>query len=135
MAKKKSKQVEVNPQVRSEGLGDTVAKVLKATGIDKVAKFIMGEDCGCEERQALLNKLYPYQKPECLTEKEYKVLAKYFKKYPDTTRGSLRAELVRDLYSIYNRVMHQNKKPSNCPSCVRNVLSSLKNIYLTYEDK
>ena len=71
MAKKKSKQVEVNPQVRSEGLGDTVAKVLKATGIDKVAKFIMGEDCGCEERQALLNKLYPYQKPECLTEKEY----------------------------------------------------------------
>ena len=127
MAKKK--------RVKSKGLGDTVEKVLKATGIDKIAKFILGEDCGCDERKALLNKLYPYQKPECLIEGEYDILDKHFKKYPDSTTGTLRAELLRELYSIYNRVMHQSKVPSNCPSCVRNVLSSLKNIYLTYEDK
>ncbi len=133
MARKKVSKKKVVKQ--SEGLGDTVEKVFKATGIDKVAKFILGEDCGCNERKALLNKLYPYQKPECLTETEYKILDKHFKSYPDTTSGSLRAETVRNLYSIYNRVMHQSKKPSNCPSCVRNVLSSLKNIYLTYEDK
>ena len=132
MAKKKVSKKIVK---QSEGLGDTVEKVLKATGIDKVAKFILGEDCGCDERKALLNKLYPYQKPECLTEKEYKILDKHFKRYPDSTTGTLRAETVRNLYTIYNRVMHQLKKPSNCPSCVRNVLSSLKNIYLTYEDK
>tara|TARA_B110000211_G_C14019309_1_gene526894 strand:- start:517 stop:900 length:384 start_codon:yes stop_codon:yes gene_type:complete len=127
MAKKK--------RVKSKGLGDTVEKVLKATGIDKIAKFVLGEDCGCDERKALLNKLYPYQKPECLIEGEYDILDKHFKKYPDSTTGTLRAELLRELYSIYNRVMHQSKVPSNCPSCVRNVLSSLKNIYLTYEDK
>lgn len=130
-----TKKKRVSKPKVSKGLGDTVEKVLKATGIDKIAKFILGEDCGCDERKALLNKLYPYQKPECLTEKEYKVLDKHFKKYPDNTTGTLRAELLRDLYLIYNRVMHQTKKPSNCPSCVRNVLSSLKNIYLTYEDK
>ena len=130
MAKRKSKKV----VKQSEGLGDTVEKVLQATGIDKVAKFILGEDCGCDTRKATLNKLFPYQKPECLTEKEYKYLDKHFTKYTSET-GTLRAVQLRELYSIYNRVMHQTKKPSNCPSCVRNVLSNLKSVYLTYEDK
>ena len=44
----------------SKGLGDTVEKVFKATGIDKVAKWILGEDCGCEERKEKLNKMFPY---------------------------------------------------------------------------
>jgi len=130
MAKRKSKKV----VKQSEGLGDTVEKVLQATGIDKVAKFILGEDCGCDDRKATLNRLFPYQKPECLTEKEYKYLDKHFAKYTSET-GTLRATQLRELYSIYNRVMHQTKKPSNCPSCVRNVLSNLKSVYLTYEDK
>ena len=42
----------------SKGLGDTVEKVLEATGISKVAKWILGEDCGCDERKAKLNELY-----------------------------------------------------------------------------
>lgn len=130
MAKRKSKKV----VKQSEGLGDTVEKVLQATGIDKVAKFILGEDCGCDDRKATLNRLFPYQKPECLTEKEYKYLDKHFAKYKTNT-GTLRATQLRELYTIYNRVMHQTKKPSNCPSCVRNVLSNLKSVYLTYEDK
>ena len=130
MAKRKSKKV----VKQSEGLGDTVEKVFKATGIDKVAKFILGEDCGCDDRKATLNRLFPYQKPECLTEKEYKYLDKHFSKYKTNT-GTLRAAQLRELYTIYNRVMHQTKKPSNCPSCVRNVLSNLKSVYLTYEDK
>ena len=33
---------------QSKGLGDTIAKITKATGIDKVVKFIAGEDCGCD---------------------------------------------------------------------------------------
>ena len=47
--------------MKSKGLGDTVEKITKATGIDKVAKFILGEDCGCEERKQKLNKLFPYK--------------------------------------------------------------------------
>ena len=54
----------------SQGLGDTVEKVLQATGIDKLAKFVLGEDCNCEERKQKLNHLFPYIKPECLTEDE-----------------------------------------------------------------
>ena len=65
MAKKKSK-----------GLGDTIAKVTKATKIDKLVKWIAGEDCGCDQRQAKLNALFPYTtKQNCLVEEEDCLLA------------------------------------------------------------
>ena len=55
---------------KSEGLGDTVEKVLEATGVSKVAKWLLGEDCGCDERKAKLNELFPYRKPLCLQKDE-----------------------------------------------------------------
>ena len=64
---------------KSKGLGDTIAKVTKATGIDKAVKFIAGEDCGCTERRKALNKLFPYNKPECLKEDEYSYLKEFYK--------------------------------------------------------
>ena len=45
---------------KSKGLGDTIAKVTKATGVDKLVHAIVGEDCGCDERREKLNKLFPY---------------------------------------------------------------------------
>jgi hypothetical protein len=47
---------------KATGLGDTIENVLQATGIDKVAKFILGEDCKCDERKAKLNELWSYRK-------------------------------------------------------------------------
>ena len=50
---------------KSKGLGDTIAKITKATGIkkavDKVAKTVK-KDCGCAKRQDNLNRLFPYNK-------------------------------------------------------------------------
>ena len=50
----------------SKGLGDTVAKITHATGIDKLAevaaKMLGKDDCGCKKRQELLNEKFPYQK-------------------------------------------------------------------------
>ena len=43
---------------KSKGLGDTVAKITKATGI----KDVVGECKGCNKRQEKLNKLFPYKK-------------------------------------------------------------------------
>jgi hypothetical protein len=51
---------------KSKGLGDTIAKVTKATGIDRVVKAVVGDDCGCDERREKLNKMFPYVK-ETLT--------------------------------------------------------------------
>ena len=46
---------------KSKGLGDTIEKITKATGIDKIVKKTIGNDCGCDERKQLLNKLFPYK--------------------------------------------------------------------------
>ena len=48
---------------KSKGLGDTVAKITKATGIKKVVDTVSkatGKDCGCGKRQDALNRLFPY---------------------------------------------------------------------------
>lgn len=54
-----------NPNEPSQGLGDTIAKITHAIGIDKVAEGVaraMGkEDCGCNKRRQVLNKVFPYQ--------------------------------------------------------------------------
>jgi len=51
---------------KSIGLGDTIAKVTKATGIDKLAnnmaKAMGKEDCGCGQRRDTLNRAFPYKR-------------------------------------------------------------------------
>ena len=54
-----------DPNKESEGLGDTIAKITNATGLDKladsVAKMAGKDDCGCGSRRQALNKLFPYK--------------------------------------------------------------------------
>lgn len=48
---------------KSRGLGDTIAKITKVTGIKKVVDVvsdITGKDCGCQARQDKLNEKFPY---------------------------------------------------------------------------
>jgi len=52
---------------KSRGLGDTIAKFTKATGLKKATKTVFGafnKDCGCSERQAKLNRMFPYENGE-----------------------------------------------------------------------
>jgi len=44
----------------SEGLGDTIEKITKATGINKLVDKI-SRGCGCKERKEALNKVFPYK--------------------------------------------------------------------------
>ena len=52
--------------MKSKGLGDTVEKFMKTTGIhslaQKTAKIIGKKDCGCSKRKQALNKAFPYNK-------------------------------------------------------------------------
>ena len=75
---KEYKEWKANYDKQSKGLGDTIAKITKATGIDKAVKFIAGEDCGCDERQIALNKAFRYKRPKCLLENEYVYLKEWF---------------------------------------------------------
>jgi hypothetical protein len=48
---------------KSKGLGDSIEKITKATGIKKVVDAVSkvtGKDCGCNKRKNQLNKLFPY---------------------------------------------------------------------------
>jgi len=48
---------------KSKGLGDTIEKITKATGIKKVVDTVSeatGKDCGCGQRKDTLNRLFPY---------------------------------------------------------------------------
>jgi hypothetical protein len=56
----------VKVNVRSRGLGDTIAKVTRVTGIERVVKTVVkavtgDEDCGCDKRIDILNRVFPYQ--------------------------------------------------------------------------
>ena len=57
--------------MKDKGLGDTIERITKATGIDKVAKAVLGDDCGCEERKRKLNQMFPYSRP--FTDDEMKI--------------------------------------------------------------
>lgn len=118
------------PRKKAQGLGDTVEKVFKATGIDKLAKFVLGEDCNCEERKAKLNNLFPYVKPLCLDENEYFYLHEFFKKPVTTLKPSEQNELLR----IYKRVFSTRQEATNCTSCWVKMIQELKTVYNEYKD-
>mgnify|MGYP003643692897 CR=1 FL=1 len=44
--------------MKSEGLGDTIEKFTKVTGIKKLVNN-MSDDCGCNKRKEKLNKIFP----------------------------------------------------------------------------
>lgn len=137
MARRKSKKVlskntksTEKQKSRSEGLGDTVEKVFKATGIDKVAKFVLGEDCGCDERKKILNHLFPYRKPECLLEDEYEYLKELF----SVSRNRITVEQQTRMIEIYNRVFKDKAQPTSCSSCFKNnVYNKLQRVYQEYK--
>ena len=51
---------------KSKGLGDSIEKITKLTGIKSLAQMgarVMGKkDCGCNKRKEVLNKVFPYKK-------------------------------------------------------------------------
>ena len=111
---------------KSKGLGDSVEKVLKATGIDKVAKKVLGDDCGCEERKEALNRMFPYAKVRHFTEDEMSIYESVLPRIGSTVKREDQAILVK----LYNKVFNANKKPSSCGSCVQQTVAQLAKVYI-----
>lgn len=129
MARKRRTKAEILA-AQSEGLGDTVEKVLEVTGVAKLAKWVMGEDCKCDERKALLNKFFPYRKPECLLKDEHDFLSEWFTE----KRYTMRPTEQKRMLEIYNRVFKVNMQPTSCGSCLRDVMNKLEILYNSYAD-
>ena len=54
--------------MKSKGLGDSIEKLTKTTGIKTLVENIFADeiktgkkDCGCDKRKEKLNKLFPYK--------------------------------------------------------------------------
>lgn len=46
---------------RIEGAGDVLAAGFRVVGIDRLAKAVLGPDCGCAQRAAMLNAMFPIE--------------------------------------------------------------------------
>ena len=117
-------------QKKSKGLGDTVEKITKATGIKAVVDAISeatGIDCGCGERKDLLNKMFPYKQTECINDVDNEWLTNFF----STTNNQLTPKQQNRVTEIYKNVFNENIQPSNCGSCWRDKINELKQVYET----
>lgn len=112
-------------EIKSTGLGDTVEKVLRKTGVSKIAKAVLGDDCGCENRQEILNDLFPYGKYNAPTDEELDTIKWLFEQRTSTISGSM----VKEIYSVYNRIFNDKLQPTNCSSCFKPVKQKLQKIH------
>ena len=121
---------------QSEGIGDTIEKITKATGVKKVVELfseLTGKDCGCDERKKTLNKMFRY-KPNCMVLSEYEWFTKYLKRHNENKYSKID---VYELVRMYTRIFKIRPKVcANCNSGVRSmqtIVSDLTKIYETYE--
>ena len=119
-----------NVESQSKGLGDTVAKITKATGIDKVVKFIAGDDCGCDERKDKWNKEFKYKTVKCLKEEDYVFLTDFLKRKRSLVDYNDKVRLV----DIYNYVFsaRENRRTS-CGSCIARIVKNLERYISAYQ--
>ena len=121
------KEWKKNHAKSSEGLGDTVEKITKATGIKKAVKFLAGEDCGCDERKEKLNEMFRYRKPECLTELEFDLI----KTAIDTNKNKFTPSEQEEYKNIYERIFKVKVECTPC-SFAKVVWKDLLAVYNQY---
>ena len=114
---------------KPKGLGDTIDQITTVTGIKSVVKFIAGDDCGCEERKEKLNKLFPYTKPNCLSEHDYNFLTEFFNRPNKST--VIPSDQFR-LMSIYKALFNQLIEFTSCADCLNTTINKIKTVYETY---
>lgn len=112
--------------MKSKGLGDTIEKITKATGIKKVVDLLF-DDCGCDARKEYFNKRYPYT-IECFTQDEFN----YLKPIYDNNVQRLSFTDRVNVLGIYNKTFNKNQEQTSCSSCWVSILRELKVIYNEY---
>jgi len=113
---------------KSKGLGDKIAAVTKATGIEKVVKTFFGEDCGCDERRDRLNKMFPSRSITQMDEEQYTFFRDVLQ---PAYRGhqTLKGKDSDFFYQMYNDIFGKNQKKTKCTSCNKNMYIELLKVY------
>lgn len=113
---------------KSKGLGDTIQKVTKATGVEKVVKKFFGDDCGCDERRARLNKMFPYRDIKQMTSEQMSFFKDVIQ--PAYRSGqNLGRQNAKGFYQLYEEVFQKKMKQTTCASCNKNMYIELLKVY------
>ena len=112
---------------KSKGIGDTIEKITKKTGIHWFVKRFVG-DCGCDDRRDWLNKRFPYQVD--LTPLQVERLEQLF----DRERLNFNGAETAELYALNNEIFSEKKKPKSCGPCAKDVTKRLLGIYEKYQE-
>ncbi len=108
-----------------KGVGDVIENITEATGIAKLVHTIF-DSCGCEERKAKLNKIFPF-KTECLNEEEFNYLNEF-----NWNASQITPNQQTQLLKIYNRVFNLRQKHSSCKQCWIDIIKRLDVLYKEY---
>ena len=124
------KEWKKNHAKSSEGLGDTVEKITKATGIKKAVDTVfqkLEKSCGCDERKKKRHELFRYRKPECLTESEFDLI----KTAVDTNKNKFTPSEQEEYKNIYERIFKVKVECTPC-SFAKVVWKDLLAVYNQY---
>jgi hypothetical protein len=124
------------------GVGTTIEKVLKATGISKLVEVFTpeGEDCGCSERKRRLNNSPTFnasQKPKRCMDKAMLEAYDYFVQSREVDKWSAEeAKLVFDTYEWVFALRYDTKRMcANCngtANILKMITASLDKVYESY---
>ena len=113
---------------KPKGLGDTIEQITTATGIkavvDKISE-VTGIECGCEERKELLNKIWTYRKPNCLSNESVEWLSTFLLNKPN----QLTIKQQEKLKVIYKETFNIDFQSTSCGSCWRDMIREIEKVY------
>ena len=112
----------------SKGLGDRVASLTKATRIDKLAKKVLGPDCGCDKRQAELNAMFPNFDVVQMDAEQRKQWEQVVE--PAVHRNRFTPDDKRVMSALYADLFGIKWEPCNCSGSIRRIYARLKKVYL-----
>ena len=114
---------------KSKGIGDDIKKFTTATGIDKLAKTILGEDCNkCEERRKKLNQMFPHFKNiRQFTEDEIKIYDEVMPVIDKNQRITTEEKVI--VNALYKGVFGNNPTWKSCSPCNKQIIDNLKKVY------
>jgi len=132
MAKRKTTR---NKLREAEGLGDVVEAVTEATGIKKVVKWLAGEDCGCDERKAALNKAFPLKRTQCMTEEIYNRWTAFRERTNGCKRVTMKGQDALDIKDAHAHIFkHKPTLPCTCsPNTWNAWVREIDKVYETYK--
>lgn len=113
---------------KPKGLGDTIEQITTVTGIkavvDKISE-VTGIDCGCEERKELLNKIWTYRQPHCLSNESIEWLSNFLPNRPE----QLTIKQQEKLKVIYKETFNIDFQTTSCGSCWRDMIREIERVY------